>query len=70
MLASLPSVAATTLVAYDIVHATLGLALTAAAALLVLDVLGWRFTTALFDRERLVTGRRARRSGPSTAGAA
>jgi len=77
MLASLPSVAATTLVAYDIVHATLGLALVAAAALLALDALGWRLTAALFDRERLVTGdsrrshpRRARRSPPPAAGAA
>jgi ABC-type transport system involved in multi-copper enzyme maturation permease subunit len=56
ILASLPSVAVTTLIAYNVIHATLGLALGLAAALLVLDRLGWRITSAMFDRERLVTG--------------
>jgi ABC-2 type transport system permease protein len=56
MLVSLPSVALTSLVAYNVIHATLGLALGGAAALLVLDGLGWRITSAAFDRERLVTG--------------
>ncbi len=58
MLASLPSVAVTTLIAYNVIHATLGLALGGAAALLILDGLGWRITSATFDRERLVTGTR------------
>ena len=40
------------------IHATLGLALGVAAALLVLDGLGWRLVSALFDRERLITGTR------------
>jgi ABC-type Na+ efflux pump permease subunit len=56
MLASLPSVAVTTLIAYDFIHATLGLALGFAVLLLVLDGLGWRMVSASFERERLVTG--------------
>jgi ABC-type Na+ efflux pump permease subunit len=55
MLASLPSVAVTSLIAFNVIHATLGLALGLAAALLVLDGLGWRITSATFDRERLIT---------------
>jgi ABC-type transport system involved in multi-copper enzyme maturation permease subunit len=58
LLASLPSVAATTLLALNVIHATLGLALGGAALLLVLDLLGWRITAATFDRERLITGTR------------
>jgi hypothetical protein len=38
---------------------TLRLALVLAAVLLVVDSLGWRAVSALFDRERLVTGHRA-----------
>jgi len=56
MLASLPSVAVTSLIAYNVIHATLGLALGLAAVLLALDGLGWRITSAMFDRERLITG--------------
>jgi ABC-type transport system involved in multi-copper enzyme maturation permease subunit len=58
MLASLPSVAVTSLIAYNVIHPTLGLALGGAAALLALDGLGWRITSATFDRERLITGTR------------
>lgn len=56
--ASLPSAAVTSLVAFDVIHATLGLALGLAAALLLLDGLGWRMMSAAFDRERLITGTR------------
>jgi ABC-type transport system involved in multi-copper enzyme maturation permease subunit len=55
MLASLPTVVVAALIAYNVIHATLGIALAAAALLLVLDGLGWRVTSAAFDRERLVT---------------
>jgi hypothetical protein len=55
-LASLPSVAVTSLTAYNVIHATLGLALGLAAVLLILDGLGWRITSVTFDRERLITG--------------
>jgi len=58
MLASLPSVAVTSLIAYNVIHATLALAVGLAAALLVLNGLGWRITSATFDRERLVTAAR------------
>ena len=58
MLASLPSVAVSTLVAYDVIHATLGLAIGLAVLLLVLDGFGWRIVSAMFDRERLITGTR------------
>jgi hypothetical protein len=30
-----------------------------AAALLIIDRLGWRFVSAMFDRERLITGPRS-----------
>ena len=58
MLANLPSVAVTTLIALNVIHATLALALGGAAALLILNRLGWRITSAMFDRERLITGTR------------
>jgi ABC-2 type transport system permease protein len=57
-LASLPTVAVTTLIAYDVIHATLGLALILAAALLILNGLGWRLTSAMFDSERLIVAAR------------
>jgi len=58
LLVSLPSIAVTTLLAYDVIHATRGLALGLAAALLLGNRIGWRLTSALFDRERLITGAR------------
>jgi hypothetical protein len=57
-LASLPSVALTTLVALNVIKASLVIALVAAAALLLLNRIGWRFASATFDRERLITGTR------------
>jgi ABC-type transport system involved in multi-copper enzyme maturation permease subunit len=57
-LASLPSVAVTTLVALNVIKASLGTALVAAAALLLLNRIGWRVASATFDRERLITGTR------------
>jgi ABC-type Na+ efflux pump permease subunit len=58
MLASLPSIAVTTLLAYDVIHATLALACGLGVALLLGNGVGWRLTSAMFDRERLVTGTR------------
>ena len=57
-LASLPSVALTTLVALNVIKPSLVIALVAAAALLLLNRIGWRFASATFDRERLITGTR------------
>jgi ABC-type transport system involved in multi-copper enzyme maturation permease subunit len=58
ILVSLPSIAVTTLLAYNVIHVTLGLALGLAAALLLGNQAGWRVTSMLFDRERLITGTR------------
>jgi ABC-type Na+ efflux pump permease subunit len=58
VLASLPTFAVTALITFNVIHASLGLALGLGAALLVLDVLGWRVTTATFNRERLIAGTR------------
>jgi ABC-type transport system involved in multi-copper enzyme maturation permease subunit len=58
MLASLPTAVVAALAAFNVIHATLGLALGLGAALLVLDGLGWRTVSAAFDRERLITGTR------------
>jgi ABC-type Na+ efflux pump permease subunit len=57
-LAGLPSVAVTTLIALNVIRPTLGLAIAAAAVLLLLSGLGWRITSAMFDRERLIAGTR------------
>ena len=53
---SLPAVIVVALIALNVIQATLGLALIAIVALLVLDAVGWRITSAAFDRERLITG--------------
>ena len=58
-LASIPTIILTSLIAFGVIHATLGLALGLGAALLILDRLGWRVVSALFDRERLITGTRS-----------
>jgi ABC-2 type transport system permease protein len=54
-LASLPTVAVTSLIAYQVIPATTGVAIAFGAALIVVDRLGWRVTSAAFDRERLIT---------------
>jgi ABC-type transport system involved in multi-copper enzyme maturation permease subunit len=56
LLANLPLVAVTSLIAFDTIHPSAGLAVAAAVVLLVADGLGWRFVGPLFDRERLITG--------------
>lgn len=55
-LVSLPSVLVTSLIAYNVIHPTLALAAGGAALLLILDSLGWRVASVLFDRERLIAG--------------
>ena len=40
----------------NIIKVSPGAALVAAAALLLLNWLGWRLASATFDRERLITG--------------
>jgi ABC-type transport system involved in multi-copper enzyme maturation permease subunit len=58
MLASLPTVAVTSLIAFDVIHATAGLAVGLAAALLIFDGLGWRIMSATLNGERLITAER------------
>lgn len=55
MLACLPTVAVTTLTAFNVIPATLQIALAFGAGLLILSRLGWRVTSVIFDRERLIT---------------
>jgi ABC-type transport system involved in multi-copper enzyme maturation permease subunit len=56
LLASIPTVLVAALLAFDIIHATLGLAIVLGVLLLLADILGWRVVAAMFDRERLITG--------------
>jgi ABC-type Na+ efflux pump permease subunit len=56
--ANLPPLAIVALMNFNVITPSAGLALGLAAALLALDALGWRAVAAIFDRERLVTGRR------------
>jgi ABC-2 type transport system permease protein len=55
-LASLPSIAVTTLVAFGVIPVSLVAGLVAAAVLLLLNQVGWRVASAMFDRERLILG--------------
>jgi ABC-2 type transport system permease protein len=55
ILASLPTVAVTSLVAFNVIPSTLNVALALGIALLALIRLGGRFAAAMFDRERLIT---------------
>lgn len=57
-IAGLPAILVAYLTAFNVIHASVGLTLGAAAVLLILDFLGWRIVAAAFDRERLVTGSR------------
>jgi ABC-type Na+ efflux pump permease subunit len=56
LLGNLPVVALSSLIALDVIHATLGLGIGLGLLLLVLDRFGWRVVSAMFDRERLMTG--------------
>ena len=56
LLGNLPILAVTSLIAFDVMHATLGIAIAFAVLLIGLDRLGWRIVSAMFDRERLLAG--------------
>jgi ABC-2 type transport system permease protein len=58
LLANLPAVVVTSLIAFNVIPVTPALALGLAAALLLLDGLGWRIISVTFNRERLITGTR------------
>lgn len=58
VLGSFPAILVANLITTNAIHPTLSTALGFAAALLVLDGIGWRIVSATFDRERLITGTR------------
>jgi ABC-type Na+ efflux pump permease subunit len=58
VLGSLPLVVVTTLFALNVIHVTHVVTIALGIVLLVADRLGWRVVSALFDRERLITGTR------------
>jgi ABC-type Na+ efflux pump permease subunit len=55
LLGVLPILLVTSLVAFDVIHASAGLAIGGGIALLVADAVGWRIVAPMFDRERLIT---------------
>jgi ABC-type transport system involved in multi-copper enzyme maturation permease subunit len=58
VLASLPTIVLTTMIATNVIHPSAQLALGLGILLLVLNRLGWRLVARLFDRERLIIGSR------------
>jgi ABC-type Na+ efflux pump permease subunit len=64
--ASLPPVGLTALMSFNVIHPTFTLAIVSAIALLAIDVLALRVVSAMFDRERLVTGAKAFSAAGST----
>ncbi len=59
VLGSLPLLAILGLISLDVITVSTAVAVGLAAALLAVDLLAWRVVAAMFDRERLITGRRA-----------
>jgi ABC-2 type transport system permease protein len=55
----------TTLIAINVIHPTPALAIALAVLLLLANRLGWRLVSAMFDRERLVTGDQIMKRQPS-----
>ncbi|MGH2869194.1 MAG: ABC transporter permease [Solirubrobacteraceae bacterium] len=58
VLGSVPPLVVLALLSLNVITESTALALGLAAALLAFDLLAWRLVAAMFDRERLVTGRR------------
>ncbi|MGH9918055.1 MAG: hypothetical protein ACRD6W_04180, partial [Nitrososphaerales archaeon] len=58
-LASLPPLGVTALVSFQILTPGMGVALGFGFGLLAIDVVMWLVVSAMFDRERLITGIRA-----------
>ncbi|HZS15635.1 MAG TPA: ABC transporter permease subunit [Candidatus Dormibacteraeota bacterium] len=55
-LASLPALALTALMSYQVITPSVGVAVVIALVLLGINMVAWRVVSAMFDRERLVTG--------------
>lgn len=58
-LASLPPLVVTALVGFDVIRPTVTVAVGLGLGLLLVDLLAWRVVSALFRRERLLTGAKA-----------
>src|SRR5579872_198078 len=58
-LASLPALGVTILVSFRVINPTVSVAVLFGVGFALLDVVAWRVATAMLDRERLITGRRA-----------
>ena len=58
LLADVPLVVLTSLIAFDVISPTPALAIGLTGILLIADVSGWRIVAPMFDRERLITGSR------------
>jgi len=58
VLGSLPLLAVLALMSLNVISVSTALAAALAAALLVVDLLAWRVVAAMFDPERLISGRR------------
>ncbi len=56
LVGSLPLLLLTSLIAFDVIHATNGLLLAFGVVLLVVDIQAWRIVSPMFNRERLITG--------------
>ncbi len=56
VLASLPTVALTTLISLNVIHPSTQIAVALAVVLIIGNRLGWRFVSSLFNRERLIAG--------------
>ena len=57
VLGSAPPLAIVALISLNVITVSTAVAIGIATALLAFDLLAWRVVAALFDRERLVTGR-------------
>ena len=69
VLGSLPPLALISLMSFQVITPSFGLAAAFAGALLVIDCAACLGVARLFDRERLVTGTRPRRSAPAAVAA-
>jgi ABC-type transport system involved in multi-copper enzyme maturation permease subunit len=56
ILASVPTAVVTGLIAYSVIPITPPVVIGSAVLLMALDRVGWRVVSAMFDRERLITG--------------
>ncbi len=56
LLANIPLILVTSLIAFDTIHPTPALAFGLTSVLLIADALGWRIVAPMFHRERLISG--------------